>query len=313
LQPDQTPSLLQTKLTHRRRGRRLAGRHRLAGAIGGLVAVALAGGLTPAGQPTASAASVPSSFTITGAGYGHGIGLSQYGAQAQALAGRTTAQILSYYYTGASVGSKAAGWVKVQLRQASTVVVRYTGAAGLAGAATVAQGKAITLSVSGSNVVATGGSTTASGTTLNLTWNGSNNCSGYVTVDGTSGTKGYCRGTLIASVIGGQVNLSAQLRLTDEYLYGLAEMPSSWSAEALKAQAIAGRSFAYNQAYKSSCDCHVYSDTRSQAYTGRAKEVEGPSDNGYYGNLWKAAVNATFSGSNGSMVVNSAGSVLTAY
>ena len=40
------------------------------------------------------------SFTFTGGGYGHGTGMSQYGAQGQALAGRSWQQILSTYFTG---------------------------------------------------------------------------------------------------------------------------------------------------------------------------------------------------------------------
>lgn len=40
---------------------------------------------------------------INGRGYGHGIGLSQWGAQGMAVAGRNAYQILSYYYPGASL------------------------------------------------------------------------------------------------------------------------------------------------------------------------------------------------------------------
>jgi stage II sporulation protein D len=39
-------------------------------------------------------------FTTTG--YGHGVGLSQYGANAFALEGKTYREILSWYYTGVS-------------------------------------------------------------------------------------------------------------------------------------------------------------------------------------------------------------------
>lgn len=44
--------------------------------------------------------------TINGSGWGHGIGLSQYGAQARALEGQTSDEIIETYYTGAArVGS----------------------------------------------------------------------------------------------------------------------------------------------------------------------------------------------------------------
>ena len=43
------------------------------------------------------------SFTITTTGYGHGVGLSQYGANAMAEEGKTYDEILLYYYTGAEL------------------------------------------------------------------------------------------------------------------------------------------------------------------------------------------------------------------
>lgn len=49
-----------------------------------------------------------SAFAITTYGYGHGVGLSQYGARAMAEAGSTWDQILLYYYPGTAIGSAAA-------------------------------------------------------------------------------------------------------------------------------------------------------------------------------------------------------------
>lgn len=40
---------------------------------------------------------------FAGMGYGHGVGLSQYGAKGMAEAGYTYKEILEYYFTGASV------------------------------------------------------------------------------------------------------------------------------------------------------------------------------------------------------------------
>ena len=48
--------------------------------------------------PQATALEVPTEFSITGAGYGHGVGLSQIGARSKALAGETSSAILNYYY-----------------------------------------------------------------------------------------------------------------------------------------------------------------------------------------------------------------------
>src|SRR3954466_3038593 len=44
-------------------------------------------------------------FTIRGAGFGHGVGLSQYGAMGYAEHGWSAAQILGHYYTGTSLGT----------------------------------------------------------------------------------------------------------------------------------------------------------------------------------------------------------------
>jgi len=47
----------------------------------------------------------PATFTFTGHGWGHGVGLSQWGARGLALLGKDYRQILAYYYTGVSVGT----------------------------------------------------------------------------------------------------------------------------------------------------------------------------------------------------------------
>src|SRR3954468_10893037 len=52
--------------------------------------------------PTAGA---KTTFTIRGAGFGHGVGMSQYGAMGYASHGWHAAQILGHYYTGTSLGT----------------------------------------------------------------------------------------------------------------------------------------------------------------------------------------------------------------
>src|SRR3954462_11101514 len=56
-----------------------------------------------AGAPTAYAAK--STFTIKGAGFGHGVGMSQYGAMGYAQHGASERDILAHYYTGTSLGT----------------------------------------------------------------------------------------------------------------------------------------------------------------------------------------------------------------
>src|SRR3954453_2569422 len=50
-------------------------------------------------------AAAKTTFTIRGAGFGHGVGMSQYGAMGYATHGWTAAQILGHYYTGTSLGT----------------------------------------------------------------------------------------------------------------------------------------------------------------------------------------------------------------
>jgi stage II sporulation protein D len=45
----------------------------------------------------------PDNFTLVGRGWGHGIGMSQYGAKQMAEEGFTYDEILEYYYTGVTV------------------------------------------------------------------------------------------------------------------------------------------------------------------------------------------------------------------
>ena len=57
--------------------------------------------MTSAGKEKISG--IKSAYFIDGKGYGHGVGLSQYGAQYAAKAGYTYTQILSTYYPGTTI------------------------------------------------------------------------------------------------------------------------------------------------------------------------------------------------------------------
>jgi stage II sporulation protein D len=48
---------------------------------------------------------LPARFVFTGHGYGHGVGMSQWGAQGMALAGKSAEEILKYYYRGIEITS----------------------------------------------------------------------------------------------------------------------------------------------------------------------------------------------------------------
>jgi hypothetical protein len=82
-------------------------------------AVAASAATPPAGGGPAAAAA-PAAFTISGAGYGHGIGMSQYGAHGMTLRGYSASRILSFSYGGARAGSvRLPATIRVGLLQAN--------------------------------------------------------------------------------------------------------------------------------------------------------------------------------------------------
>src|SRR3954465_2186747 len=78
----------------------------------------------PATAPAAT------TFVIKGRGFGHGIGMSQYGAQGFAQHGWDYRRILAHYYTGTEIGSAPTKTIRVLLRSGGTQVVSHVSAAG---------------------------------------------------------------------------------------------------------------------------------------------------------------------------------------
>jgi len=54
-------------------------------------------------KPYGAAAGIPKGFTISGAGWGHGVGLCQIGAAGMAEQGKTCKEIISHYFKGAQL------------------------------------------------------------------------------------------------------------------------------------------------------------------------------------------------------------------
>lgn len=294
--------------------------------------------VTPPGDgtppaPPASAAP-PASFTVTGSGFGHGIGMSQYGAYRMAEEGRTAAEILSHYYTGATVTTAPTPKeVAVQVfgaSDAATTTFSITSGAwrvrSSEGTTLVNgdQSSRVTLKVVDGRPVAVVGGTTYPGASwtgdrsvLRLHWTGTRyySATGTPAVASLSGTHGtYRHGRMTVRVINGHLNIVNELLLNTEYLYGLGEMPSSWAPAALQAQVIAGRNYASTAAAKkrsATCDCHLYDDTRSQNFTGWKKESEGT--NSQWGKRWTAAVDATVTSPTSAQVLLVDGTLANAY
>ena len=96
--------------------------------------------------------------------------------------------------------------------------------------------------------------------------------------------KAYYGKEPVSKDTGGDINVTGfgSMNFEEKYLYGIAEMPSSWNPEALKAQAVAARTYAFRakSAGQSICTteaCQVFNKSKS----------DNPPD------AWKAAVNAT--------------------
>jgi SpoIID/LytB domain protein len=92
-----------------------------------------------------------------------------------------------------------------------------------------------------------------------------------------------------------------------QYLYGLGEVPSSWPTEALRAQAVAGRTYAAEKISRlgqnrSTCNCALYATTFDQVFVGHEKLL------GSSGSRWRSAVDDTVF-----VVVTSNGKPIEAY
>jgi stage II sporulation protein D len=222
----------------------------------------------------APAAPAASRLVVKGHGYGHGIGMSQYGALGYAQHGSGYKDILGHYYEQTSVAPLASRPdVRVLLQSGRRVVVRGV----VAGAgrklkptttysARNVGGRIVLYSPSGRRLG-------TSDSPLRLAAPGD----GAFTLRGpaANGTRdGQYRGALEVRANGSGVQAVDAVGLED-YVRGVvsAESPSTWPAEALKAQAVAARTYAVTTNVGSLTDgIDQYADTRSQMYKGVAAE-----------------------------------------
>ena len=201
--------------------------------------------------PAAPAGSV----RFCGHGWGHGVGLGQWGAKGMALAGLGYRFIDQHFYSGttwASVDTANTPIHVAVLWGGSSYRVVPSGPAQLiAGGQThnLAPGQAVSMAISGGveKVVPT-----SAGTTM--------------TVFGPSGRYHAYRGTIVAQPSGGLLYMINVLPIED-YLRGLGEVPSSWPLEAIKAQIVAARCYALTHMGSTSL-YDVDDTTQYQVYRG---------------------------------------------
>jgi SpoIID/LytB domain protein len=215
---------------------------------------------------------------IRGAGFGHGIGMSQYGAYGYAKHGYDYKQILAHYYQGTDLSKAGSSDIRVLLQTGSRTAT-FTGASE-GGGHRLNPAKTYRVKLSGLSREVLydprGKQLGHFDTPLDITSSSGLLRLGGRAMNGVSA--GHYRGTLEfrPSPFSGLavVNVAS----LDDYVKGVVpgEMPSSWSPAALEAQAVAARSYALaTDAGGPVFD--QYPDTRSQVYKGA--DGEAPSSN----------------------------------
>jgi stage II sporulation protein D len=229
---------------------------------------ASAGAKPSASSPLDPTKLVSPQFVVTGHGWGHGVGLSQWGAYGYAKAGVTYPKILAHYYPHTTLGPATIRRVRVLLAQ---------------GAPSVAIASEDDMRVKDANgdshTLAAGTYTVKPGLKLPVDDQAKpQKLDGPLTFSAGSeplslGGRAY-RGQFEVAAAAGKLQVVNAVGLA-QYLYGVvpSEVPDDWPAEALKVQAVIARSYALANLQKGG-GFDLFSDTRSQVYRGIAAEVD---------------------------------------
>ena len=261
--------------------------HPIRSLVGLITAVAITAGVLAA--PAAAHPHGPSDdeFTFIGGGWGHGTGLSQYGALGRAEAGHTYQEILGFYYDSATLTTDPGlvpDDIDVRIAVHSRTVFRPSGLLTVAMDGRFLDTTVNTLTVrrgsggwhiNSSNIDWCRGF--CSGTVLTVSFSDGE----AVRVSDTSnGAQRYAHGQFqLTPAAGGISNCGSAganqycLVIGDltmqQYLYGLDEVPHNWPPAALKAQAVAARSYAVaimEDRADWSSPFDLYASTRDQEY-----------------------------------------------
>jgi stage II sporulation protein D len=305
-----------------------------------LLALTLAlGGALHVAAPAAAAETAPRPsdgvFSFDGRGFGHGRGMSQHGAQGAARAGLNHAQILSFYYANTVLGSAQGSVRRVLITAAGSTLEAVNG-------------PGLHLRDTASGAVVNAGAQ-GSWTRVRVRWDGATlrterlaggvwaaisapgwpggGVGGPVVLQGRAttqiahpaGARTY-RGSLVASRSGSGAKPMYVVNHVglDDYVRGVVpyEMPTSWHPQALRAQAVAARSYGMQPCPQSAFPSkHLYDvvDTTScQVYAGVGGEAassnQAVADTAgqvlrYHGNILRTE----FSSANGGETVHAGG------
>jgi SpoIID/LytB domain protein len=214
------------------------------------------------GAAAHAGAAIPD-WVIKGRGFGHGAGMSQYGAYGYARHGKGYPFILGHYYRGTQVGTVSPRTVRVLLHIGHGDV-GFSGASSACGR-NLDPGRGYRAHRSGSAV-----------TLLGEDGNQLAGCGAKLRAEGSGGqvrisSAGRYRGALEVVPTrsdAGSLNVINALAV-NRYVQGViaGEMPSGWPMAALRAQAVAARSYALSSGVGGN-GFDLYDDTRSQVYEG---------------------------------------------
>jgi stage II sporulation protein D len=257
--------------------------------LGAGTAMALIGPLVLGGVAHADSA-VPArsgAFTVTGAGFGHGWGMSQYGAYGAANRGLSWKQILAFYYPGTVLTKQPAGFtLRVRITGDNDGDLRIRPSAGLTirdasgNSYAVPTGSAyrawrITRSGSGYALAyqSSGGWVSRHTGLGATTWTASTSAK-IVKIVMPSGAVREYRGSASLIKYGSSARTINKVPIED-YLRSVvpAEMPTSWAANAVRSQAVAARSYATklrDWAANSGSSSDICDTTACQVYAGYA-------------------------------------------
>jgi len=238
--------------------------------LAALLAAGVAGGLAlPSRAVPSQTTTAPTTTTLasrgvlvlSGHGWGHGIGMSQWGAYGYAQHGWSFDRILAHYFPGTTLGQATTRTVRVlvaqgrQLRLSATAPWRVTDAAGT------------TLDLDPSQPLDLGPALTVQDKQLRppLTFTSAE----PLLVGGTA-----YRGRVVVAPAGPKTLRAVDVVGLEAYVKGVVpeEMPSNWAPQALQAQAVATRSYALANLVPGA-PFDLFADERSQIYGGAAAEA----------------------------------------
>jgi len=273
--------------------------------------------LLPISPPTLAVADeiypVPPSgaWPVSGHGWGHGAGMSQWGAQGAAVNGSTRNQILGFYYPGTGGVSVGNPTIRVQLQEfaGNAVVVGSFGnetltvidqATGAQGALPAGRKYAVFVSPSAMAVVqqtpsgwapvAVGGRTESAGPVEFVGASGS-----WVYNPNLSGAGRQYWGRIRVVRIGSNAVQAVNVIDLHSYLIGVVprEMPASFAPAALEAQSVAARTYALAVSRPTS-GWDICDTTACQVYGGRMVATAGGAVTPLEHSATNAAIDATY-------------------